>query len=102
MERKEKGVYPVPQGGMNMIKQILGMLLAAGLTLSAGHGENKPESKPGDSTQGGKPMALVISSSAFVEGGMIPTKYTCDGQDFSTFGHQRHPRKDQKPNADLR
>jgi len=23
-------------------------------------------------------MALVISSSAFVEGGMIPAKYTCD------------------------
>ena len=28
-------------------------------------------------------MALVISSSAFAEGGMIPAKYTCDGQDVS-------------------
>jgi hypothetical protein len=68
---------------MNMIRQILSMLLAAGLALSACHGQNKPESKPGDSIQGGKPMALVISSSAFVEGGMIPAKYTCDGQDIS-------------------
>ena len=66
-----------------MIRKVLGMLLAASLTLSACHGENKPESKPGDSIQGGKSMALVISSSAFVEGGMIPSKYTCDGQDVS-------------------
>ena len=28
-------------------------------------------------------MALVVSSSAFQEGGEIPTKYTCEGQDVS-------------------
>jgi Raf kinase inhibitor-like YbhB/YbcL family protein len=28
-------------------------------------------------------MAITITSSAFKEGGMIPAKYTCDGQDIS-------------------
>lgn len=28
-------------------------------------------------------MAMTITSSAFVEGGMIPLKYTCDGEDIS-------------------
>lgn len=28
-------------------------------------------------------MAISVSSSAFQEGGMIPAKYTCDGQDIS-------------------
>lgn len=28
-------------------------------------------------------MAISVSSSAFEEGGMIPSKYTCDGEDTS-------------------
>ena len=32
---------------------------------------------------GGKKMAITIRSSAFEEGGMIPSKYTCDGKDVS-------------------
>jgi Raf kinase inhibitor-like YbhB/YbcL family protein len=28
-------------------------------------------------------MAMKLTSSAFAEGGMIPAKYTCDGNDFS-------------------
>jgi Raf kinase inhibitor-like YbhB/YbcL family protein len=34
-------------------------------------------------TAGGKKMALEISSTAFSEGEMIPTRYTCDGPDVS-------------------
>jgi hypothetical protein len=34
-------------------------------------------------TTGGKKMALEMSSSAFSEGEMIPTRYTCDGPDVS-------------------
>jgi Raf kinase inhibitor-like YbhB/YbcL family protein len=30
-----------------------------------------------------KTMEIKITSSAFAEGGMIPTKYTCDGEDVS-------------------
>ncbi len=33
--------------------------------------------------KGGKVMEMKITSSAFAEGGMIPSKYTCDGQDIS-------------------
>ncbi len=33
--------------------------------------------------QGGKIMTLSITSKAFTEGGMIPMKYTCDGEDVS-------------------
>lgn len=31
----------------------------------------------------GKPMDLNVESSAFQDGGMIPSKYTCDGRDIS-------------------
>ena len=34
-------------------------------------------------TAGGNKMALEISSTAFSEGEMIPTRYTCDGPDVS-------------------
>jgi Raf kinase inhibitor-like YbhB/YbcL family protein len=33
--------------------------------------------------KGDEKMAIVITSPAFKEGGMIPAKYTCDGQDIS-------------------
>jgi Raf kinase inhibitor-like YbhB/YbcL family protein len=32
---------------------------------------------------GGEKMEIKITSSAFAEGGMIPSKYTCDGADIS-------------------
>jgi hypothetical protein len=32
---------------------------------------------------GGAAMAITVTSSAFVEGGMIPKKHTCDGEDIS-------------------
>ncbi len=34
-------------------------------------------------TQGGVEMRIQVESAAFTEGGMIPKKYTCDGQDIS-------------------
>ena len=33
--------------------------------------------------EGDEKVAIVITSSAFKEGGMIPAKYTCDGQNIS-------------------
>jgi len=33
--------------------------------------------------KGGNAMEIKITSSAFAEGGMVPPKYTCDGQDMS-------------------
>ncbi len=36
-----------------------------------------------DKKKEGKPMDLKIISTAFTEGGMIPTQYTCDGRDIS-------------------
>jgi Raf kinase inhibitor-like YbhB/YbcL family protein len=32
---------------------------------------------------GGKKMEIKVTSSAFTEGGLIPSKYTCDGSDIS-------------------
>jgi len=41
-------------------------------------------SKQADSeAAGGEKMEIKVTSSAFAEGGMIPPKYTCDGQDIS-------------------
>jgi Raf kinase inhibitor-like YbhB/YbcL family protein len=37
----------------------------------------------GPAVEGGKSMDIKITSSAFEEGGMIPAKYTCDGEDIS-------------------
>ncbi len=33
--------------------------------------------------EGGEKMAILVTSPAFKEGGMLPAKYTCDGQDIS-------------------
>jgi Raf kinase inhibitor-like YbhB/YbcL family protein len=38
---------------------------------------------PAERAQGGNIMALTLTSPAFQNGGMIPRKYTCDGQDLS-------------------
>jgi Raf kinase inhibitor-like YbhB/YbcL family protein len=35
------------------------------------------------SGEGGEKMEIKVTSSAFEEGGMIPSKYTCDGMDIS-------------------
>jgi hypothetical protein len=44
----------------------------------------KPTNGPGAaSEERSQPMAISVSSSAFPEGGMIPAKYTCDGNDVS-------------------
>ncbi len=49
------------------------VLVAASLmSLPAGHAADRP-------AEGGG-MALTLSSSAFTEGGNIPTRYTCDGE----------------------
>lgn len=37
----------------------------------------------GAETKGGRVMKIKVESTAFTEGGMIPKKYTCDGQDVS-------------------
>ena len=34
-------------------------------------------------TEGGEPMTIKVTSSAFVDSNMIPAKYTCQGQDIS-------------------
>ena len=34
-------------------------------------------------SEGGRKMEITVTSSAFQDGGMIPAKYTCDGQDIS-------------------
>ncbi|MCX7624781.1 MAG: YbhB/YbcL family Raf kinase inhibitor-like protein [Candidatus Sumerlaeaceae bacterium] len=41
-------------------------------------------------TTGGKTMKLTVTSPAFSEGGPIPSKYTCDGPDFSPPLEIRH------------
>jgi Raf kinase inhibitor-like YbhB/YbcL family protein len=47
------------------------------LVLLCGFGQNSVAQK------GDEKMAFIITSSAFKEGGMIPAKYTCDGQNIS-------------------
>jgi len=41
-----------------------------------------PSTKP-EAAKGGEMMRLELKSSAFAEGGTIPKKYTCDGQNIS-------------------
>ncbi|HSE83380.1 MAG TPA: YbhB/YbcL family Raf kinase inhibitor-like protein [Thermodesulfobacteriota bacterium] len=47
------------------------------LFLSHSYAQSKSE------TTGGKNMGIKVTSTAFEDGGMIPKKYTCDGQDIS-------------------
>ncbi|HEX3035164.1 MAG TPA: YbhB/YbcL family Raf kinase inhibitor-like protein, partial [Thermodesulfobacteriota bacterium] len=53
------------------------MLFMLLLCLSQNDTESKSE------TTGGKIMGIKVTSTAFEDGGMIPKKYTCDGQDIS-------------------
>lgn len=41
--------------------------------------------RPGETekTEGGEDMAMTVTSTAFIEGSMIPSVYTCDGKDIS-------------------
>ena len=39
--------------------------------------------RPAQENSGGKKMKIKLTSTAFSEGGFIPAKYTCDGQDIS-------------------
>jgi Raf kinase inhibitor-like YbhB/YbcL family protein len=43
----------------------------------------KDGEQAGTGAEGGKKMEIKITSPAFEEGGMIPSKYTCDGADIS-------------------
>jgi Raf kinase inhibitor-like YbhB/YbcL family protein len=44
--------------------------------------QKRPEPK-GVNRERSREMTITVESSAFQEGGMIPSKYTCDGQDIS-------------------
>lgn len=59
-------------------KYSLFLMLATLLFCSCNEGA-KNESKP----EGGKKMGLNITSGAFANEAMIPSKYTCDGEDIS-------------------
>jgi len=62
-----------------MITRLAVMLLITGVSLAAGQ-----ETKVADSSaKGDEKMAFTLTSSAFGEGEMIPTQYTCDGKDIS-------------------
>src|SRR5689334_15019360 len=73
------------------MRRVLALLLAAALACVAacrrgGEGgmpiDAAPPS-PAPSVKGGLKMTLRLTSTAFEEGGMIPSKYTCDGDDVS-------------------
>jgi len=65
------------------------LLLAAcqrGATTPAGTNvatKPAPTKEVQDGTKGGDRMTLKLTSTAFEEGGMIPAKYTCDGENVS-------------------
>jgi Raf kinase inhibitor-like YbhB/YbcL family protein len=61
------------------MKGIVVVLLAAVVLIVACQAKDKPDAPP----KGGKTMALTINSPAFIEGGMIPKKFTCDDSDIS-------------------
>jgi Raf kinase inhibitor-like YbhB/YbcL family protein len=51
------------------------------ITILVAIGSLQDQSPPENKTAG--EAAMIIMSSAFQDGGMIPSKYTCDGQDIS-------------------
>ena len=59
----------------NLINVLL-VLLVAGLAVSC-------NAQKESSREGGETMSIELTSSAFEHEGMIPVKYTCDGEDMS-------------------
>jgi Raf kinase inhibitor-like YbhB/YbcL family protein len=62
-----------------MLKKIILLILFSVFLLGSCEKSDNTETK----AKGGKKMDIKVTSSAFEEGGMIPAKYTCDGQDIS-------------------
>jgi len=68
------------------MKRIAWAVVAAGALLTVGHAGEQPAKAINSSqaeTKGDTSMAITITSSAFKEGGMIPSKHTCDSVDVS-------------------
>jgi Raf kinase inhibitor-like YbhB/YbcL family protein len=61
-----------------MLKKVV-LLIVPMLLFCCCKGSEKAESE----AAGGEKMEIKVTSSAFAEGGLIPAKYTCDGQDIS-------------------
>jgi len=68
-----------------MTNRLAGSLVTVVLvcSLAACGGEGESESDPGLFKEGEMTMAIVVTSPAFEDGGMIPAKYTCDAEDVS-------------------
>ncbi len=56
-------------------------LCLIGITLFVCFCQGRTQSTP--ETKGDEYMAIIMKSPAFEEGGMIPSRYTCDGNDIS-------------------
>jgi len=63
-----------------MTRRLLALLCGA-LLLSACAGAQVASPQPAETPQGG--VTMKLTSPAFLEGAMIPSKYTCDDQDIS-------------------
>ena len=61
------------------MRGLLAVVLIACLALCSCQGGNRPDGK----TKGDEKMQIEVTSSAFVDDGMIPSKYTSDGADVS-------------------
>lgn len=59
--------------------QKIGCLIVAFALLCSCQGKKQPQPE----TTGEKKMELIVTSTAFEEGSMIPSKYTCDGENVS-------------------
>jgi Raf kinase inhibitor-like YbhB/YbcL family protein len=66
------------QPGSSIERNVMRRLLSAAMLV------NLLTTQPaGGDAQGASPMTFSLTSSAFAEGGEIPTRYTCEGQDVS-------------------
>jgi len=63
-------------GSVIQVAVFLLVILIIPITVISACGPEPPSSKEGE-------MAITLTSVAFKEGGKIPVKYTCDGQDIS-------------------
>jgi Raf kinase inhibitor-like YbhB/YbcL family protein len=66
-----------------MMRGLICFALTAGLLLSACQEKKQAEKMQETSPKGEATMAIMVTSSAFDEGKMIPGIYTCDGKDIS-------------------